>query len=367
MLKRIYYKGLSVLNGIIWKLHSKFEKWGIIKRINYSAYRHIENRIDVNHSYPINFNIKDEKKFSHYNGYKTGTESILFFKEVNVSYEGVVFKDLNNSDRCFPHTLFGADFGFLYILKNYVFRKKVKTSNDKVYILLFDFWSAENYYHWLIDSLPRLWIIQNELKQTNYSLLLPADCREFIKKTLNYFEVSHIMYIKKNKYVRVQKLYLPYYLAGSGHIHPAKIFEIKQFFVSKILSQPGREKVYVSRAKQKARKIINEQDVIKIVTTLGFEVVYFEDYTFEQQVEIGKGAKYMVSSHGANLTNMMFMTEGSRVLELIKSEGPNFCYWALANAAKVDYYYQLCEVKENDHLWVDIELFKLNLHKILND
>jgi hypothetical protein len=367
MLKRIYNKAISILDSIIWKVHSTLENKGLLKCIQFSIYRHIDNGLHINHEYPVNFNKMDIKLFAHYTNYNSTGENIFKFENVNVSYDAILFKGMNNAYQAVPHIIFRADYGWLYILKNYLFKKKVKANQDINYVLIYDFWSAGNYYHWLVDTLPRLLIIQPELKQDNYSLLLPADCREFIKRTIAYYDINQITFIKRNEFLEIKHLVVPYYLVGSGHIHPPRIYEVKQFFTQVIKGIGSSTKIYVSRGRQKSRKVVNEELIIKIVKQFGFEVVYFEDYTFEQQVEIGKGAKYMVSSHGANLTNMMFMTEGSRVLELIKSNGPNFCYWALANAAKVDYYYQLCEVKENDHLWVDIELFKVNLHKILND
>jgi hypothetical protein len=365
--KRIYNKSISILDTILWKIHSILENKQIISSIKYQKCKQIENAIPIDHAYPVNYNEKDKQLFDHYTGYLSGNETVFQFDNVYVSNEGIVFKSFNNSAACFPHVGFRADYGFVYVLQNYLFRKKIKTSDDKTYVLIYDFWSAWNYYHLLIDTLPRLLSIINELKQDDHVLLLPANCSEFVKRILGHFEITHASYIKENEYFQIKKLKLSYYLAGSGHIHPSKLYDVNQFFINKINSTLDKKKIYMSRSKQKARLVLNEQEIISVVTDLGFEVVYFEDYTFEQQVELCKGVNYLVSSHGANLTNLMWMNEGAKVLELIRSSAPNFCYWALANAAKVDYYYQLCEVKVNDHLLVDIELFKANINKILND
>ncbi|MES2515826.1 MAG: glycosyltransferase family 61 protein [Bacteroidota bacterium] len=367
MLKRIYHKSLSILDAVLWKMHAGLERRGFIKPINSSMVKHIENGIAVDHPYPVNFIDEDMKLFAHYTGYKSGTETVFEFENINVSYDAILFKGMNNTYQSVPHIVFRADYGLLYILKNYLFKKRVKGNDEINYVLIYDFWSAGNYYHWLVDTLPRLLIFLEELKQKNYSLLLPADCRAFMKRTLSYYNIHHITFINENEFLNVKHLMVPYYLVGSGHIHPPKVLEIRQFFLNKIPGISNFTKLYVSRGRQKARKIVNEDSVIDVVRQFGFDIIYFEDYTFEQQVEIGRGAKYMVSSHGANLTNMMFMEEHTRVLELIRQDAPNFCYWALASAVKVDYYYQLCAVQGNDHLWVDIELFKLNLYRLLNE
>jgi hypothetical protein len=367
MLNRIYHKSLSILDAVLWKAQSASERHGMVKPIMSGMVKHIENGIAVDHPYPVNFIEEDKRLFAHYTGYKSGTETVFKFENVNVSYDAILFKGMNNTYHSVPHVLFRADYGWLYILKNYLFKKRVKGNDGINYVLIYDFWSAGNYYHWLVDTLPRLLIFKDELKQKNYSLLLPADCRSFIKRTLSYYEINDVTYIHSNEFLSIKNLIVPYYLVGSGHIHPLKVSEVRQFFLNKVPGVSDLRKIYVSRGRQKARRVVNEEAVIQIVKALGFNVIYFEDYTFEQQVEIGKGTKYMVSSHGANLTNLMFMGPNTRVLELIRSDAPNFCYWALASVVKVDYYYQLCGVKGNDHLWVDIDLFKLNLQKLLND
>ncbi|MEO6304050.1 MAG: glycosyltransferase family 61 protein [Bacteroidia bacterium] len=366
MFKRVYNKALSVANSGIGKIHLFLERKGIIEPIIFSFYKNIENRVFVDHKYPVNFDQKDKQLFDHYTKYTTAGEQVIELQDVNISERGVVFKKYNNLGYALPHPVFRATYGWLYIFNQYLFRKKKKSDPDKTYILIYDFWSRANYYHWLVDALPRLWILKEELKQNNYSLLLPANSPKFLKTTLNYFEINNITYIETKEYLQVKKLLVPDYAAGSGHIHPVKVKAIKDHFVKKINAISKKERVYVSRGKQKARRVSNEDQIIEIVKQFGFEVIYFEDHTFEEQVAIGKGAKIMVTSHGANLTNSLFMPEKGTVLELIREDKPNFCYWALSNTAGVNYYYQLCKVVGNDHLLVDVELFKVNLQKVLN-
>ncbi|MCC6372491.1 MAG: glycosyltransferase family 61 protein [Bacteroidia bacterium] len=205
------------------------------------------------------------------------------------------------------------------------------------------------------------------MEDKGHSLLLPANAPKYITATLALMGITNITSIKKGQYLFANKLLVPYYLAGSGHIHPGRVREVKHFFTEKITAINPVDKIYVSRSRQKARRVVNEEQVIDTLKALDFKIIYFEDYTFEEQVAIGKGAQIMVSSHGANLTNCLFMPSGAKVLELIRYDQPNFCYWALASVAGLQYNYQLCKVVGNDHLLVDMELFKQNLKSLLNE
>jgi capsular polysaccharide biosynthesis protein len=366
MIARIYNKGLSILNAAIGRLHMFFEHKNIVKPIAHSFYQKKENAVMVSHKLPVNIREPDKKLFDHYTNYSSCKEEVFELHRVNINEQGIVFKGPNNFAEAFPHPVFRAQYGWLYILGQYVFSKRIKGLPSKNYVLIYDFWARGNYYHWLVDALPRLMLLKDEFKLDNYSLILPRDCPKFMKATLSYFEISNITYLKKNEYLSAPNLMVPYYLAGSGRIHPAKVLEIRDRLVKNVSGYAQKERIYVSRSKQKARRVHNEQDVLALMKEFNFETVFFEDLSFREQMELVRNTKVMVSSHGANLTNLMFMEPGTKVLELVRSDRPNFCYWALASVCSLKYYYQLCSIARYDHLQVDIDLLKRNLQSMLH-
>jgi capsular polysaccharide biosynthesis protein len=354
------------VNLAIGKTYLSLERKGIIKPLTASFYKKLKNAIPVSHKYPKNFEEKDKSIFAHYTGYPTFDEQVYLLRDVNVNTSGVVFQGLKNFAESLPHTIFRCSYSQLYLSGQYAFSKKIVAPTNKRYVLLHDFWSVGNYYHWIVDTLPRLKSVQEELKQDTYSLILPAKRPKFIDAILKYYEIGNVTSIAADEYLSVQELLVPYYLAGPGHIHPEHVREIKQHFLKRIKSEVKKERIYISRSRQKARRIINEAEVSAVMADYGFETIFWEDHSFEEQVRISQNVKFMVSSHGANLTNLMFMKEGSFVLEIIKEVSPNFCYWALASVTDINYYYQLTKMPQADHLLVDIELLKRNLERMLN-
>lgn len=365
MLRRVYLKIIYLINFLIGKVFYLLETKGLLKGVPYLLYHEQAAEKKVMLQYPENYLPKDKSLFSHFTDYFSNRIVVYRLSNVNVSNLGIVFSKMNNCPLSFPHTGFRAQYGWLYLLKQYWFRKKEKGNKELTYILLFDFWSYNNYYHWMVDSLPRLLLVEKELKDKNYSLLLPDTCSKFIFETLTCFDIGKITLIKKGTYFHSQQLLLPYYTVGSGRIHPEYTSMIRRRFLEKIPASSTKSRVYISRNKQKARRVYNENEVINVLTPLGFEIVYFEDLTLIQQIELAKGIEIAVSSHGANMTNTMFMPNNSKVLELIREDEPNFCYWALATVTNKKYYYQLCKVVGNDHLLVDVKQFRLNLLTLL--
>ncbi|MBL7918136.1 MAG: glycosyltransferase family 61 protein [Bacteroidia bacterium] len=233
--------------------------------------------------------------------------------------------------------------------------------------MLFDFWSANNYYHWLIDALPRLLMILKEFNNSNYTLVLPKKASRFVNDTLRLYNVTNISFIENDTYLSNANILMPDYAAGSGHIHPTFVNEVRRKLMESVAGTGKHERIYVSRSKQKARRIVNEAEVIEILKQHNFQILYFENLSFEEQVLLVKNARYYVSSHGANMTNLMFMKDEAGVLELIREDSPNFCYWALSDVCKMNYYYQLCAIAEKDHLFVNLSELKENLKLLLNE
>ena len=130
--------------------------------------------------------------------------------------------------------------------------------------------------------------------------------------------------------------------------------------------------MYISRAKAFKRRIVNEPDCISLLKKYNFNIIILEDYTFLEQISICANAQYIVSNHGAGLSNILFMKPSSSVLELRKeNDYHNNCYFSLANAMSLNYYYQICAPcnKYQDahiaNLLVDIEALDFNINKMI--
>ena len=94
---------------------------------------------------------------------------------------------------------------------------------------------------------------------------------------------------------------------------------------------------------------------------------------FWDQINISNKAKVLISQHGASLTNMLFMSPNSTVLELKASnDRTNHCYFSLASALGLNYFYQFNNVDnykttvQDSNITVDINELRNNLIKIIN-
>lgn len=112
-----------------------------------------------------------------------------------------------------------------------------------------------------------------------------------------------------------------------------------------------REKIYISRAKAKKRRITNEIEVRTSLESRGFHTVYAEEMPVSEMAQLVRSSAQIVAPHGAGITNVAFAAPGVRVLELfgchIIVEG-----WLMTSAVG-GRHFLLAGLNESGHLAYD--------------
>jgi len=114
------------------------------------------------------------------------------------------------------------------------------------------------------------------------------------------------------------------------------------------------KRIFVSRRKAPARKILNELEVMDFLEPLGFQAYILEDLSFSEQVRLFSQADVVIAPHGAGLTNILFC-QSAKVIELFGH--PHYIrpdYFQLAQCADLQYTFLICDYQEFD-LSVDIQ------------
>ncbi|MEG5041801.1 MULTISPECIES: FkbM family methyltransferase [unclassified Microcoleus] len=178
------------------------------------------------------------------------------------------------------------------------------------------------YYHWMLDLLPRIGLLQ----LSGYGLeaidkfLISGYNKQFQKETLAVLGIGENQLVETNKYPHVQanKLVVPSY--------PGTICLPTQwscdFLNSKFLPLAEQSKsafgdrIYISRSAANSRKIINEDEVLKVLNELGFTKVFAESLSLAEQVAMMAEAKVVILMHGSAVSNLVFCQPGTKVIEI---------------------------------------------------
>lgn len=205
---------------------------------------------------------------------------------------------------------------------------------------------AVNYYHFVTDVLPRMASIEECAEiETPELWYVPASTQDRAglldrmgipkDRRIDSTEVPH---------VRAEQLVVAT-LPGTEQ-HPSWVvpFLRERLVPTSYERVPGRF-LYITRGPAKNNRAVrNEAEVIDALEARGFEQLDPSALSIEDEVRTFAEADVVVSAHGAALTNMVFMSPGSLVVELFPASHVMPCYWKLAGTVPGVEYRYLCGV-----------------------
>ncbi len=331
---------------------------------------------------PLNLRLQDQGLFTPKQEYFISPLKILYLKHVFVSYsglcvsqEGLVEESHHASKEDYESFLQDASYYYHQAQNNQGELEVLE--DDSLYLLIHSPW--HNYYHWICDTLLRLWVVRNRLSQM--ILLLPEHFLtiNWVTESLQFFQFKDIFHIPGQSSLLVKNLCLPQVKPDCHSYHKGLVLEMQDFFLKNVLQVGSRsildrpmKKLYVSRRKAARRKIANEKQLIDLLECSGFTILDCENLSFLEQVRLFSESQLLLSIHGAGLTNMMWMSKGSTVFELHKrktrsDDRHSLVYWYLADSLGHNYIQQVCDPVDQEedfftaNLFVDLERLKLNL------
>jgi len=324
---------------------------------------------------PVNLEPGDLRLFERELQRTIPASRLIEMRDVRISADGFLFKAGRILPESFAFPRLRDDWtraGLLrFLVDNYLRKTPVRIEDDALWIV--DNWST-GYFHWLADALPRLFLVRQHLK--DWTLLLPYEARAlpFVEPSLAPFGVGRVRYADRKEVLTCRRLFVPTHAAPPGHFNDAVIRGVRDLLVAAYGSggDAGADRLYISRSAARRRKVANEADVLDVLRRFGFRILHAESCPFEEQVRAASAARYLVSIHGAGLTNMLFMRPGSHVLELRhQGDGVSPCYFTMASALGLPYSYQTCaspepgEPPHTANLHVDVERLTGNLERLL--
>ncbi len=310
---------------------------------------------------PVNLKKKNLALFSHELERVIPETHLLEFQGIRISSEGILFKGVKIRPESFAFPFLLKEWKrrsvVRFLLNNYLFRGRRVFDADALWIV--DQWSY-GYFHWLTDALTRLYVVRDRLDELVLVLPRTFQTQDFVNSSLKVFAVNAVEFIGQREVLECRRLLMPTHTAPSGHYREEIIRGVRKLLLSAYGANPNPqsgERVYISRSRASKRRIRNEKELEPVLGKFGFQIIHPEECSFDEQVRIFSRARYLVSNHGAGLTNMLFMRQGGSVLELRHHEDRiNNCYFTLASALDLRYFYQTCrpDIKDADPHTADL-------------
>jgi hypothetical protein len=208
-------------------------------------------------------------------------------------------------------------------------------------------WAEKSNYHWFLDCLPRLYTLLQTVQEPT-TLIIPANMPAFQRETLNFLIQNNswlsLQTITKNQKWHLPEFLLPTFISNhySGFLPPdvLKFIRTGIWRGYGVKEEPVKTRIYISRSKAAKRRLFREDKIIEVLKTFHFKIVFAEELTYAEQVQLFYNAQVVVGAHGAGLTNILF-GRNLQVIELHPADMVRSHYFMICKASNFDYHYLL--------------------------
>jgi len=284
------------------------------------------NKIEVLKNYSNSFVYETTNlQTKQMEGYYHPPRSILRAQDVQIdSQTGIVFQ--SNFKAIAESSAWPQLWLTINSIPRPLFPKKLGLRTGTKYILF----PSNGFYHSIIEDLPAFLF---QLRSSGGAeILVYKESNLWIIEILDFLNAE---YIKIPRFVSMDSFEFPQKNGSTGWPHPEDIRILRDVFQGSASTMSTTRKVYVSRLKS-SRSPSFEARLESDLKSNGWEIVYAENESFLSQIEIFSSASVIAGVHGAGLSGMVWMKNGSKVIELSPSRYVP-CYTRLADICDLNY------------------------------
>nr|WP_279184475.1 glycosyltransferase family 61 protein [Acetobacter syzygii] len=197
----------------------------------------------------------------------------------------------------------------------------------------------QNYGHWMVELLPKLWLAEEHLPLC--SLVVPhlggnfaRVLRDSVALSTSFVALYHEMGVQDVAFFK--ELVVVDGLTNHGVYMSPLAFSRTDDMVARVPGAQAR-RLYLTR-KNRGRTIRNEEGLIAFLQEQGFLCLDPAELTLLEQIKLFKNADCVVGVMGAAMTNIMFCRKGTRIINLAPGNMPDTFFYFIAGLRGLDYY-----------------------------
>lgn len=248
--------------------------------------------------------------------------------------------------------------------------------------------ASYNYYHMLIEILPKLIIADRCEEYRDFPVLVDEvilripQYKEALARVNQYnhkiikvnegekCEVGRLVHISPNTWMPINLYDRNMSRTGDFLISESYLYNMRNRILNaasggeKCAEQEEKKRYFISRKKLNTVRLKNEAEIRDLFLSYGFEVLYPEKLSFAEQVEKFSEAECIAGSTGAAFANIIFCQPGTKILCIIPKEFEFHMYSTIAHIFKLDQTFLDCTIVERtrypaaDGYLLDVEYTK---------
>jgi hypothetical protein len=189
-----------------------------------------------------------------------------------------------------------------------------------------------NYCHFFNEVLGRLALL--EMHGIEYDYLYVMCHSKFVRDALRLWGIdeSKIIHPTTSHFgVQADTLIVPSLVLNTNNgfwhagvnAHPYTLKYVREKLLKAAQQEISKDRfshrVFISRRDAPSRNILNEDEIVELFKTKGFERYDTGKMSVVEQIALFANADIVVGEHGAGLTNILFCKEGALVIELFQN------------------------------------------------
>ena len=324
-------------------------------------------KVHISLSKPKNLKDADYSMFTNNNVWECNINELFMLQYQNVNIDGHGLAFYRDSEKKIK-AMFNPRARYIMSKLYWKLRSFIHSffTTNKIYkeaILLTDL-DSHAYFHWIADVLPKIIVLFNysdKLFQKMPIIFPEKVLKSYSFETLELFlKDSEMIIVPYWHKVKVKTLYSIPNVAcpvGTGNYRSDLMYTIREKMLQylaennkytrhlqnklrKVTQEDKSLYIYFSRKDAKYRYLKNEKEIVLLLKKYKFLCIEAGKYSIWEQALLCNKAHVILGLHGAALTNMIWMNAGSKVIEIRKeNDSHNNCYFSLASAMNIDYYY----------------------------
>jgi capsular polysaccharide biosynthesis protein len=202
----------------------------------------------------------------------------------------------------------------------------------------------------------------------------------FQRETLRVLDIpaEKVLASDHHPHIQADQLIVPSFPGYLGWLEPWALAFLRQQFLPIVDPQvPRYERIYISRSKAHHRRLLNESAVLDCLKAHNFVCIELESLTLVEQVALFAHAKIIVAPHGGGLTNLLFCSPGTTVIEFFAPNYIRHYYWVISQQLGLHHYFVQGETLNcmpiqqlmypsplMEDIWIDLQTLNIVLSRL---
>jgi len=198
--------------------------------------------------------------------------------------------------------------------------------------------SAHNYSHWLMEVVPQLIKLKEDLDSGDIERIYVSCEKGFQKEWLDIIGIDQdkVLQAGDEKHIHAEKMVVYSMPMRNCEFSEAQIETFKSLVDPRWEPMRNR-KIFVGREGGNRSFALSNADLKSVVEDCGYEYVLMEQHTVREKIRYFAEATTIAGPHGGGFGGILFSSHGTEFREIHSPLIPNLCYWRIASSCGLKY------------------------------